>query len=306
MSSEMQSSSVPRKARMGTLVVLCAIVGFLWLANWFLLDRYMGDQAARGQFGDMFGAANALFAALAFAGLIYTVLLQRDQLALQQQEIVESGKTQEQLVQRQIDAQEKLFERQKAFQEEQRQKQMEHERKLEQMRQDFEEIVEGRRKDRETQAHAAFERNVLRAIRRELEALGQIYDKGIGAYMAKVQDGQVFEMRLGLTQDWFTVFNANAVHLGKIEGSIAQQVVTIYALMKALIEEYRINNDYVDDWEQILLGRRQTSQDQFLIERQAQRQEWMLLQVKRIKEVETKMRTAVKELYDILDKRDIH
>jgi len=45
----------------------------------------LGD--SRGLFGDMFGAANALFAGLAFATLIYTILLQRGELRLQRREL---------------------------------------------------------------------------------------------------------------------------------------------------------------------------------------------------------------------------
>ncbi|WP_148087793.1 hypothetical protein [Gemmata obscuriglobus] len=43
--------------------------------------------AARGQFGDMFGAINALFSALALAVLIYTMWLQRKSLAETQEEM---------------------------------------------------------------------------------------------------------------------------------------------------------------------------------------------------------------------------
>lgn len=45
------------------------------------------DWPTRGQFGDVFGAVNALFSGLAFAGLIYTVFLQREELALQRKEL---------------------------------------------------------------------------------------------------------------------------------------------------------------------------------------------------------------------------
>lgn len=66
----------------------------LWLTYWKFCAWYIpiGGQSAewRGQFGDMFGGINALFAAFAFAGLIYTVLLQRHELALQRQELKES------------------------------------------------------------------------------------------------------------------------------------------------------------------------------------------------------------------------
>lgn len=43
--------------------------------------------ATRGQFGDIFGGINALFTGLAFAGVIYTVLLQRRELGLQRDEL---------------------------------------------------------------------------------------------------------------------------------------------------------------------------------------------------------------------------
>ena len=43
--------------------------------------------AIRGQMGDMFGAVNSLFSALALAGLIYTVFLQRKELQLQRRDL---------------------------------------------------------------------------------------------------------------------------------------------------------------------------------------------------------------------------
>jgi hypothetical protein len=63
---------------------LC-VIG-LWAASGFAL---YGDPN-RGSFGDMFGAINALFSGLAFAGLIYAVLLQREELSLQRMELRET------------------------------------------------------------------------------------------------------------------------------------------------------------------------------------------------------------------------
>jgi hypothetical protein len=77
-------------------VGLLAIVILIWFAYyWFapdLIDR-MGNRdpnsvwTTRGQFGDMFGALNALFSAIAFAALVYTVFLQRTELELQRKEL---------------------------------------------------------------------------------------------------------------------------------------------------------------------------------------------------------------------------
>lgn len=45
------------------------------------------DWPTRGQFGDVFGSVNAAFSGLAFAGLIYAILLQREDLELQRREL---------------------------------------------------------------------------------------------------------------------------------------------------------------------------------------------------------------------------
>jgi hypothetical protein len=43
---------------------------------WFLLLLPVGDMQTRGQFGNLFGGVNAFFTGLAFAGLVFTILLQ--------------------------------------------------------------------------------------------------------------------------------------------------------------------------------------------------------------------------------------
>jgi len=67
-----------------TPLILIIVVGFLWLSSAILIDRYVHH---RGTFGDMFGAVNALFSGLAFAGIIYTILLQREELKQQREEL---------------------------------------------------------------------------------------------------------------------------------------------------------------------------------------------------------------------------
>ncbi len=63
------------------VVVIQAVYGFLVL-------RYFGPAMdVRGQFGDIFGGVNALFTGLAFAGIIYTILLQRHELEVQRTEL---------------------------------------------------------------------------------------------------------------------------------------------------------------------------------------------------------------------------
>lgn len=79
-SSESNSSS---RDDVTKLLVIMVIVLLIWGGGWFCIDYFIkaGDdlvsnQTARGQFGDKFGAINALFAGFAFAGIIFTIYLQ--------------------------------------------------------------------------------------------------------------------------------------------------------------------------------------------------------------------------------------
>lgn len=71
---------------------LITITIILWLlitlCVWFLGSNW----SERGTIGDAFGASNALFSGLAFAGLLYTILLQRQELRNQRIDIANNRK----------------------------------------------------------------------------------------------------------------------------------------------------------------------------------------------------------------------
>lgn len=68
-------------------IVLFVVVVALFIAGWYYVDGISSYEEVRGQFGDKFGAVNALFSGLAFAGLIYTIILQHDELGCQREEL---------------------------------------------------------------------------------------------------------------------------------------------------------------------------------------------------------------------------
>jgi hypothetical protein len=76
-------------------VAIIAVIGIIaiWILSWVLIDTFIVAQETtsvletRGTFGDKFGAVNSLFSGLAFAGIIFTILLQRKELQLQRDEL---------------------------------------------------------------------------------------------------------------------------------------------------------------------------------------------------------------------------
>jgi len=63
-------------------LLVLSVIG-VWALSGFILY----DSPDRGTYGDMFGAVNSLFSGLAFAGLIFTIYLQKNELGLQRKEL---------------------------------------------------------------------------------------------------------------------------------------------------------------------------------------------------------------------------
>jgi hypothetical protein len=81
------SSLVSTGDRYPKITIILLIIVVVWslsgLGIWWLMPTW----ETRGAFGDMFGAANALFSGVALAGLVYAILLQRQELGLQRREL---------------------------------------------------------------------------------------------------------------------------------------------------------------------------------------------------------------------------
>ena len=75
-----------KKGKTLILFISLSVLG-LYFLSWWLIDIFIKDWNTRGTFGDQFGAINALFSALAFLGLIVTLLMQMEELELQREEL---------------------------------------------------------------------------------------------------------------------------------------------------------------------------------------------------------------------------
>jgi hypothetical protein len=80
---------------LSTFALLVFVVVSLWytLGNYYLQTYFIHDAEASGQRGDTYGIVNSLFSALAFAGLFYTILIQRKELKETKQEFITQNAT---------------------------------------------------------------------------------------------------------------------------------------------------------------------------------------------------------------------
>ena len=91
-----------RKYKAPILYVLSfSVVVLIWAVSAWCIIEFTQPLDKKGQFGDAFGAVNALFSGLAFAGLIVALLLQRDDLKTQRDLL----KTQQEELKKSVEAQ---------------------------------------------------------------------------------------------------------------------------------------------------------------------------------------------------------
>ena len=69
-------------------LALVAVVIFLWRFLPGCLAKNLDAPKDAGQFGDSFGSINALFTGLAFAGIVFTILLQQRAIKLQRLDFI--------------------------------------------------------------------------------------------------------------------------------------------------------------------------------------------------------------------------
>lgn len=97
MCNNKEENNEPKNSNhIGCGILLVVFVLTVFIISWWIIRCHYADgndfYTARGTFGDQFGAVNALFSALAFAGLIYTIILQMNELRYQREELIDNRK----------------------------------------------------------------------------------------------------------------------------------------------------------------------------------------------------------------------
>jgi hypothetical protein len=152
-----------------------------------------------------------------------------------------------------------------------------------------------------------FRDNILRAIRCELNVLGSIYDQNIGKQLKEHEDKKAdfFGVALSLTQNWFTVFEGNAAHLGKIKSEISSRIIATYALNKGLIEAYRINNEYLKNFHLIESKLEFGQNNIYLQSLQRELKKNLIKQFDDIKMADKLLKISANDLHKILEEQGV-
>ncbi|MDX2074163.1 MAG: hypothetical protein SFX19_07365 [Alphaproteobacteria bacterium] len=96
---------------------------------------------------------------------------------------------------------------------------------------------ENRRDEKEVQ-------NLLDALGVELHALWSFHMRRIGALIEELPAGQPLAIYYPLTQDYFTIYNSNAVTIGRVRDPVLRESIVItYNKCKKVVDGFKYNNE---------------------------------------------------------------
>lgn len=88
------------------------------------------------------------------------------------------------------------------------------------------------------------------AFHDEIETLWEVYQAGAGADIVALANNEPMLSHWPLTQDYFTIYNANASSIGKIKDQeLRKQIIATYTKARTMIDTVRLNNDLLQQWE---------------------------------------------------------
>jgi len=91
--------------------------------------------------------------------------------------------------------------------------------------------------------------NLLDALGVELNALWGFHMRRVGEKIEQLPDGQPLEFYYPLTQDYFTIYNANAAMIGRIkDAALREAIVVCYNKCKKVVDGFKYNNELVREY----------------------------------------------------------
>ena len=165
--------------------------------------------------------------------------------------------------------------------------------------------TEKHNRDARSENDAKVLKGLLQALHDELDSIYERYQETMGAHIEALADGTPLLMYYPVINDFFTVYNANAFLIGRIENNdLRKSLVRTYVLAKGLVDSFRMNNELVSKFEHWHALAAETNSP--LHQQNAQSHyNALVVYAKQIKKSHTEVKKSVGELMRMLHKQGV-
>ncbi len=139
----------------------------------------------------------------------------------------------------------------------------------------------------------------------EIQVLWEAYQIGAGKKLEVLEKGKPFLQLYPITQDYFSVYGANAFLVGRIpDPKLRKAIVETYTRARWLIDSYQRNNDMVQRLHHLDLMR-QDSENPGLIHMIWTQEQELIKYAPRLLELHRQTKISIEHLFLIVRKKDL-
>lgn len=107
--------------------------------------------------------------------------------------------------------------------------------------------------------------SVLKGTKGEVSILLALYDVRMKEAVDAIQPDKLLSVVFPIGDDNFTFYEQNAKEIAKLKDESRDAIISIYTYARSLIQSYKANNKFIDEYGEALIEVRKSNHDEFYV-----------------------------------------
>lgn len=107
--------------------------------------------------------------------------------------------------------------------------------------------------------------SVLKGTKGEVSILLALYDVRMKEAVDAIQPDKPLSVVFPIGDDNFTFYEQNAKEIAKLKDESRDAIISIYTYARSLIQSYKANNKFIDEYGEALIEVRKSNHDEFYV-----------------------------------------
>jgi hypothetical protein len=143
--------------------------------------------------------------------------------------------------------------------------------------------------------------SVLKGIKCEITILFSLYNQRMRSALDNLKSDEPFLYIFPVGDDNFTFYENNANEVAKLSDDSRESIISIYIYARSLIETYKANNKFVDEYLTAMIEIKKNDNDRFYVEIFNQKRQLLATYAQSIKKIDAEVTEVIKKGFDAID-----
>lgn len=143
--------------------------------------------------------------------------------------------------------------------------------------------------------------SVLKGTKGEVSILLALYDERMKEAVEAVQPDKPLNVFFPIGDDNFTFYEQNAKEIAKLKDESRDAIISIYTYARSLIQSYKANNKFIDEYGEAFIEVRKSNHDKFYVDLLNEKFQLLATYGQAIKTIDGETRRAIQNGFNTMD-----